>query len=66
MIRILSRPVPARRLVQAGLTKWIPYSTTTTPPPDLDEGEKRIYDKLTEKFTPSHLQVQDVSGELRL
>ena len=32
------------------------------PPSNLSEGEQNIYAKLTEKFTPSHVQVQDVSG----
>ena len=31
-------------------------------PPTLSEGEKIIYEKLTHKFEPSQLQVQDVSG----
>ena len=33
------------------------------PPSNLSEGEQTIYDKLTAKFTPSQIQVQDVSGE---
>ncbi|KIY45871.1 bola-like protein, partial [Fistulina hepatica ATCC 64428] len=32
------------------------------PPPDLSEGEKTIFTKLSERFTPSQLRVQDVSG----
>ena len=32
------------------------------PPSNLSEGEQKIYDKLTAKFTPSYVQVQDVSG----
>lgn len=31
-------------------------------PSNLSEGEQKIYDKLTAKFTPSYVQVQDVSG----
>ncbi|CCM01041.1 uncharacterized protein FIBRA_03089 [Fibroporia radiculosa] len=31
-------------------------------PQNLSEGENTIYAKLTEKFSPSELQVQDVSG----
>ena len=34
------------------------------PPPELSEGERTIYQKLTEKFSPAELQVQDVSGRL--
>lgn len=32
------------------------------PPANLTEGEKLIYDKLTDKFLPSELDVQDISG----
>lgn len=32
------------------------------PPSNLSEGEQNIYDKLKTKFTPSYVQVQDVSG----
>jgi hypothetical protein len=32
------------------------------PPPPLDEGEQAIYDKLHAKFSPTKLQVQDISG----
>jgi BolA-like protein 3 len=31
-------------------------------PSKLDEGEQAIYDKLSERFQPSELLVQDVSG----
>ncbi len=32
------------------------------PPPGLDKGEENIYKKLSERFEPSALAVQDVSG----
>ena len=32
------------------------------PPSNLSEGEQNIYAKLSEKFTPSQLEVQNVSG----
>jgi hypothetical protein len=32
------------------------------PSSNLSEGEQSIYDKLTAKFTPAYVQVQDVSG----
>ena len=32
------------------------------PPSGLSEGERTIFQKLTEKFSPAELQVQDVSG----
>ncbi|ETW84476.1 hypothetical protein HETIRDRAFT_17930, partial [Heterobasidion irregulare TC 32-1] len=39
-----------------------PYSAASSPPPNLDSGEQVIYHKLTERFKPSELLVQDVSG----
>ena len=36
----------------------------TQPAPEASEGEQHIINKLTEKFAPSQLQVQDVSGRL--
>jgi hypothetical protein len=34
--------------------------------PQLTDGEKRLVDKLTATFSPSRVQVQDVSGTIRL
>ncbi|KAG1753681.1 bola-like protein [Suillus paluster] len=33
-----------------------------TPPANLSEGEKLIFNKLTDKFSPTELAVQDISG----
>ncbi|KAF9452142.1 bola-like protein [Macrolepiota fuliginosa MF-IS2] len=42
---------------------WNPASRSySAPPSDLSEGERDIYQKLTEKFSPTTLRVQDVSG----
>jgi hypothetical protein len=41
------------------------YSTRPTPT-GLDEGEKAIYEKLAAKFPGDRLEVQDVSGKLRI
>ncbi|KAF5363767.1 hypothetical protein D9756_000762 [Leucocoprinus leucothites] len=38
------------------------WYSTPTPPPDLSEGEREIYLKLTDKFSPTTLRVQDISG----
>ena len=37
-------------------------SSLSSPPSKLNEGEQVIYDKLSERFQPSELLVQDVSG----
>jgi len=41
------------------------YSTRPTPT-GLDDGEKAIYEKLAAKFPGDRLEVQDVSGKLRI
>ncbi|PSS36881.1 hypothetical protein PHLCEN_2v1309 [Hermanssonia centrifuga] len=37
-------------------------SYVVPPPPGLDEGEQNIFRKLTDRFSPKELAVQDVSG----
>ncbi|TFK29221.1 bola-like protein [Coprinopsis marcescibilis] len=37
-------------------------STTITPPSGLPEREQTIYSKLIDRFSPSQLQVEDISG----
>lgn len=51
--------VSHRNVVAAALPRFY----VTQPPPGLDEGEQNIYKKLTSKFSPSELAVQDVSGK---
>lgn len=36
---------------------------SSTPPANLNEGEKHLYGKLFEKFQPSKLVVEDISGK---
>ncbi|KAF9390324.1 hypothetical protein CPB97_009542 [Podila verticillata] len=49
-------------------TRFFSYSRPTwnivssTPPASLNEGEKHLYSKLFEKFQPSKLVVEDISG----
>jgi len=50
----------ARRVAGARLPLRV--RTYATPPSGLSDGERTIYSKLTERFKPSELQVQDVSG----
>ncbi|TRM68420.1 bola protein [Schizophyllum amplum] len=46
-----------RRLAQpARQVRWLATG------PNLNEGEQLIFNKLTERFKPSHLAVQDTSG----
>ncbi|KAK0468014.1 bola protein [Desarmillaria tabescens] len=55
MLSFTRRLFPAARHLRS-------LTTATTPPTDLSEGEQNIYSKLSQKFSPSQLQVQDVSG----
>ncbi|KAE9405962.1 bola-like protein [Gymnopus androsaceus JB14] len=52
--RFLPTTLPVRRFSAT------PYVSNITP--NSTEGEQNIHSKLTEKFQPSVLQVQDVSG----
>jgi len=35
----------------------------STPPASLNEGEKHLYSKLFERFQPTKLTVEDISGK---
>ena len=52
-----------QRAVQPSLRQARPYtqSVASSSSSKLDEGEQAIYDKLSERFQPSELLVQDVS-----
>jgi BolA-like protein 3 len=58
----------AARSVFRPRTSWLSRafvparSYTAAPPSGLSEGEQDIFTKLTERFSPSALQVADVSG----
>ncbi|KAH8989336.1 bola-like protein [Lactarius hatsudake] len=57
-----------RRVVQPSLRQARPYTHTQSVASSssfsskLEKGEQEIYDKLSERFQPSELLVQDVSG----
>ncbi|KAH9169272.1 bola-like protein [Lactarius sanguifluus] len=58
-----------RRVVQPSLRQARPYthtqsvaSSSSSVSSKLEKGEQEIYDKLSERFQPSELLVQDVSG----
>lgn len=52
---------PTSRIVTRS-TRSLKAAYSSNPTEVLDEGEKAIYAKLDERFQPSRLQVQDVSG----
>lgn len=58
LTRRIARPQLAARL--PAVARW--YSSAQTK--FLTDGERVIHEKLTEKFKPSELVVEDVSGEL--
>ncbi|OCH95852.1 bola-like protein [Obba rivulosa] len=51
LARRLARPVPR-----------LQFRNYVAPTQQLTEGERTIYQKLTERFSPSTLRVEDVSG----
>ncbi|KIK42973.1 hypothetical protein CY34DRAFT_804291 [Suillus luteus UH-Slu-Lm8-n1] len=53
----LRRGLAASRALRRFSTK-----PNLTPPANLSEGERLIYEKLTDKFLPTELAVQDISG----
>lgn len=67
-IRILNRRLPSRLPTLQASTRSHPhtlraYSTSPPQPPEyLDERERGIFDKLSSIFSPTKLEVQDVSG----
>ncbi|KAI0278582.1 bola protein [Russula aff. rugulosa BPL654] len=50
------------RTAAAAHTQTAAAAESSSSPSKLDEGEQVIYDKLSERFQPSELLVQDVSG----
>lgn len=58
--RLLPALAPIRAFSVA--SSWQAASAKPSPTSGLSEGELAIHDKLTAKFAPSQLQVQDVSG----
>ncbi|KDQ64976.1 hypothetical protein JAAARDRAFT_28637 [Jaapia argillacea MUCL 33604] len=62
MLTILSRRSLLRSTVFYNANRTLSTTRPEPPPRDLSEGEQNIYSKLQEKFTPTELLVQDVSG----
>ncbi|KAF8923728.1 bola protein [Dissophora ornata] len=56
-----SAAVPRCRLLSTSLPR-LNNIVSATPPLSLNEGEKHLYSKLFEKFQPSKLVVEDISG----
>ena len=60
---MLAIALARRRLAQIPSVAALRSRAYTQPPPSgLDEGEQNIYAKLTDRFQPTELAVQDVSG----
>ena len=60
--RVFPTLYASRTFSCTGPTRNNPIPSPSPPAADLTDGEKTIHQKLTEKFNPSELQVQDVSG----
>lgn len=63
-IRILTRRLPSLQAsIRSHPQTFRHYSTSPPQPPEyLDERERGIFDKLSSTFSPTKLEVQDVSG----
>lgn len=66
----VSRTTATRSLASPSLARR-PFASSSvvravTPPSGLPERERTIWDKLIDKFSPSQLRVEDVSGEYRI
>ncbi|KAF9575386.1 hypothetical protein EC968_003437 [Mortierella alpina] len=59
MARAVSIP---HRLFSTSLPRLNTTVVSSTPPAQLNDGEKHLYSKLYEKFQPSKLIVEDISG----
>ncbi|KAF9482034.1 bola-like protein [Pholiota conissans] len=62
MFSLARRLLPAAHSVRTFSATALPRNASSSPKADLLEGEQLISKKLIEKFTPSQLQVQDISG----
>lgn len=61
---MLQFTLAVRRCVARGRISGVAMRWYSTPAPDLSEGEREIHQKLTDRFSPSALRVQDISGTL--
>jgi len=64
-LTVFRRATPSLRQQARPRTAAAAHTQTaaaSSAPPKLDEGEQAIFDKLSERFLPSELLVQDVSG----
>jgi len=62
MLALSRRVFPALTTTRSFSSTAFWSNAGTSVPSGLSEGEQHIYEKLTGKFAPSQLQVQDVSG----
>ena len=58
MFTLLAR----RSVASAATVRPLVRAYSVAAPPELDEGERNIFSKLAERFEPTALNVQDVSG----
>lgn len=66
MLAALTHSLRLSRRNVTGLISLTRYSSSPAAPETSTEGEEAIMQKLTKRFSPSQLKVQDVSGACRL
>jgi stress-induced morphogen len=65
MLAALTHSLRASRRNLTSLSSFPRYSSSTAAPDTTTEGEDAILQKLTKRFSPSQLKVQDISGACR-
>ncbi|KAF9130364.1 hypothetical protein BGW39_003158 [Mortierella sp. 14UC] len=58
----MARMVTRTRIASITQVRLNSTAVPSTPPASLNEGEKHLYSKLFEKFQPTKLVVEDISG----
>jgi stress-induced morphogen len=62
MLAALTHSLRASRRNLNGFSSFVRYYSSPPAPETITEGEETIVQKLTKRFSPSQLKVQDVSG----
>ncbi|KAF9127406.1 hypothetical protein BGX30_014805 [Mortierella sp. GBA39] len=62
MARMATRTATTPRIASMTQLRFNSTVVSSTPPASLNEGEKHLYSKLFEKFQPTKLIVEDISG----
>lgn len=65
LARMATRTTATPRIASMTHLRFNSTVVSSTPPASLNEGEKHLYSKLFEKFQPTKLIVEDISGKFK-